>query len=101
MPEAARLGAVAEDRERLAADRLARQRRQYHPVHPGLPRADGVEQPRHDVLGAELLVVAERERLAEGLGGRVVPARLLRRAIDAVGVLRECAVAELSVDLRG
>src|SRR3954453_7257980 len=42
--EAAALGAVAEDRDRLARQRLADEARDDHPVAPGLPRPDGVEE---------------------------------------------------------
>ena len=53
------------------------------------------------MLCPELAVIAQRERLAEGLRGRVIPARLGRRPEDAVGVFRHDAAIALAVDLGG
>ena len=61
------LGAVAEDRHRLAGERLADERRHHHPVAAGLPRAHGVEEPGDDDRQPALLPVGEPEVLVEAL----------------------------------
>ena len=101
MDEAARLRAIAEHGQGLAGQRLASKPREHHPVGCGLAGADGVEKPGDDHLGAQLAVVPVGEHLAEGLGVRIVPARLRRGAEEAVGLLVKRTVAVLSVDLGG
>src|SRR2546430_117607 len=59
MQEAARLRAIAIDRERLAGERLAHEPGEYHPVLAGLARAHRVAQANDDVLRADLAVIAE------------------------------------------
>ena len=80
--EAARLAAVAVHGHVLADDRLAHEPRHDHPVDALLARADRVEQADHGRVGAVLAVVAVGERLAVGLGDRVGPPALERRADD-------------------
>ena len=67
MAETARLLAVAEHAQRLA--RLGRldETGQNHTVPPGLPRADGVENSRHDDRQLALGVEGEREKFVHQL----------------------------------
>ena len=85
--EAAGLGAVAEDGQRLPAQRLADQVGHHHAVAAGLPRADGVEQPHDGHLQARLAPVGVREGLVDALGRGVGPPGFQRRTQDPVGVL--------------
>src|SRR4051794_9885245 len=98
--EAAALRPVAVDREVVAGQRLLDEARQDHSVLARLARPDGVEEPDDNVLGAVVLVVAEREDLAEGLRGRVAPARRGGGTENALGLLMQRAAAVLAVDLR-
>ena len=85
---------------RLARQRLAHEVRDDHPVAPGLPRADGVEEAPDDRRQLALLPVGEGEELVDRLRARIGPAAL------AVGRgpgrrPRGTGVVALAVDLAG
>ena len=89
--EAARLRAVAEDRDRLAGERLAHEVRNHHPVLAGLPGPDGIEEPHDDDGQLPFLPVGQRQELVDHLAAGVRPAVLGGRAEHEVGVLAERA----------
>src|SRR4029078_8226752 len=65
-----------------------------------LARADGVEESDDDSVEAGLRV-AEREDLADGLGGGVAPPGRRSRAKNALRALVKRTTAVLAIDLRG
>src|SRR5262245_57283150 len=99
--EAPQLRAAAVDGQVLVEQRLAHESRQHHPVGSRLSRADGVEEPYDDRVGAVLSVVTVCERLTEGLRRRVAPARLEGGTENPIGGFVKRFAAVLSVDLRG
>jgi hypothetical protein len=72
--EAARLGAVAVDRQVVALQGLRDEAGQDHAVGAELSRPDRVEEPDDDCARILLARVAEGEHLAERLRGGVPPA---------------------------
>ena len=91
--EAARLRAVAEDRDRPVGERLAQEGRDGAPVVRAHPRAVGVEDPHDRRVDALLAVVGHRQRLGVALGLVVDAARADRVDVAPVGL-------GLRVDLR-
>ncbi len=99
--EAARLRAVAVDRQRLAGQRLLHEARDHHAVAAGLARADGVEQAKDRHRQPMLVVIRQRQELIHHLGGGIGPAIARGRAQHDVVVLAEGHALALAVDLRG
>src|SRR6266568_3008824 len=98
--EAARLGAVAEHRDRLAGERLTDEVRHHHPVLTRLARTDGVEETDDDDGEPALLPVCEREEFVDHLAAGVRPAVLRRRPEHEIGVFRKGDRRALAVHLR-
>ncbi len=102
MAEAADLVAGAEDRQRLAGQRLPHESRDDHAVAAGLPRPDRVEQPDDHAHAGHVPGRTRSTRLSSmRLGLGVAPARLQRRADDPVVVLAQPDRGVLAVDLAG
>ena len=99
--EAARLVAVAVDRDRPAGERLLDERRHDHAVLPGLARSDGVEQPDDHRRELALAPVGQRQELVDRLRAGVAPPPLGRRTQHQVAVLAERDLLAQPVDLRG
>ena len=97
--EAASLGAIAVNRDRLVRQRLADEIRQDHSIVAVLPRSNGVEEPHDDRGKAVLLPVRQREEFVYELAGRVPPAAFMGRAQHKVGVFPERELNPFSVHL--
>ena len=98
--EATGLLAVAEDGQRLAAQRLADQVRHDHAVPAGLPGPTVLNSRTIDPAD-RLAPVGVGERLVDALRRGVGPPRLQRRAEDAVRLLGQAVRGVLAVDLAG
>src|SRR6187200_3193053 len=84
--EAARLGAVPVDGERLLGERLAQEVRDRAPVVRPHLRAVGVEDPHDRGVDALLAVIGHRQRLGIALRLVVHPARADRVDVPPVGL---------------
>ena len=100
MGETARLRAVAIDRDRLAAQRLADKTRHDHPVLPRLPRADRVEEAADRHRKLRLHPVGQREEFVHRLRAGVAPAAAACRAHHGIVVFAERDLAAFAVDFR-
>ena len=93
------LGAVAVDRDRLAAKRLADEVRDRPPVVPPHPGPERVEDPDDAGVEAVVAMVGHRDRLGEALGLVVDPAR--PDGVHVAPVVLPLRVDEgIAVDLR-
>ena len=99
--EAARLLAVAVDRDGHPGQRLAHEVGDHHAVLPGLPRADRVEQADHHRGQLPLFPVGDGQELVDRLAAGVGPAALVGRAQHQVAVLAERELVALAVHLAG